>query len=215
MPGPKKRSRVSESRRLRIYQRDNYTCRYCGRPAMPITLDHVIPLACGGSNEERNLVTACSPCNQKKGNRTPQEWGRSLIPLVGDQFPRLGDISPRQRRIHFFSETTIARQAYNSKEAAIHHSCIWGWIFRDMFYIRCPGCDYYHLGPLPEADQRSYHFTAQTEQDMLELGDRAAAWMYLENEVVSKRRRQNIRYRLNLARMIRKGGYSVALPISS
>ena len=218
MPEPKKRSRISQNRRLRVYNRDGYTCRYCGRPAIPITIDHVIPLIQGGSNKESNLATCCGACNQRKADRTPEQWGRPLLSVKEARnfsTDRFSSFTPRQRRIHFFSETSIARLCYSSKESALHHSCISGWIFREQFYLRCPGCDYYHLGPLPPADQRSYDFTLETEQDILELGERAAAWLYLENNVVSKRRRQNIRYRFVLAQMIKKAGYHVALPFAS
>lgn len=33
------------------------------------TIDHVIPIALGGSDEEINLVTACLPCNLSKGKK--------------------------------------------------------------------------------------------------------------------------------------------------
>ena len=54
--------------RLAIYLRDRFTCCYCGRDlhdATPtnITLDHLVCAAHGGSNEPRNLVTACRSCN--------------------------------------------------------------------------------------------------------------------------------------------------------
>jgi len=36
-------------------------------------VDHVIPRARGGEDTWENLVAACLPCNNKKGNRTPDE----------------------------------------------------------------------------------------------------------------------------------------------
>jgi 5-methylcytosine-specific restriction endonuclease McrA len=47
-------------------------CVYCGEQAT--TLDHVIPLARGGPHEVSNLVPACSDCNLRKHNKTPEEW---------------------------------------------------------------------------------------------------------------------------------------------
>lgn len=65
--------------RARIYARDNYACVYCHRDMRHDTrarcLDHVIPYAKGGTNSERNLVTACKPCNCKKKDRNPTEAG--------------------------------------------------------------------------------------------------------------------------------------------
>lgn len=52
--------------RLRVLERDNWTCRYCGGPAT--TVDHVDPVVRGGDPfDERNLVAACKSCNSRKG----------------------------------------------------------------------------------------------------------------------------------------------------
>ncbi|GAA4217784.1 HNH endonuclease [Actinocatenispora rupis] len=56
--------------------RDNHTCGYCGRPAS--TVDHILPRSRGGPNTWRNTVAACGPCNQRKGDRTPEEAGMRL-----------------------------------------------------------------------------------------------------------------------------------------
>jgi len=65
-------------RRIRrtIFERDSYTCRYCGAPAQHV--DHVHPRSQGGGDELDNLVAACAPCNLSKGARTPQEAGMTL-----------------------------------------------------------------------------------------------------------------------------------------
>ena len=52
-------------------------CAYCGR-FRPLTVDHRIPLARGGSNWIWNLLPACSSCNRKKGARTEWEFRRDL-----------------------------------------------------------------------------------------------------------------------------------------
>jgi hypothetical protein len=51
--------------------RDKFTCQYCGCKGRDneLTLDHVIPTSKGGKNTWLNLVTACMPCNQRKGDR--------------------------------------------------------------------------------------------------------------------------------------------------
>ena len=64
-----------------LFARDGYRCQYCGRgpadlrPRESLTRDHLIPLSRGGANEWGNVVTACSPCNTRKGNRMPDEIG--------------------------------------------------------------------------------------------------------------------------------------------
>ena len=65
--------------RKSILARDEYTCQYCGeRGQHNLTVDHVIPRVRGGKTEWENLVCCCLKCNNKKGNRTPQEAGMSL-----------------------------------------------------------------------------------------------------------------------------------------
>lgn len=59
-----------------VFQRDGYTCVYCGSvDRATLTLDHVIPRAQAGSDERDNLVTACWSCNRTKWARTPAQAG--------------------------------------------------------------------------------------------------------------------------------------------
>ena len=57
--------------RKKVYERDAYVCRYCGKQLtqLTVTLDHVMPVAEGGGNELENLVTACLRCNSSKKHR--------------------------------------------------------------------------------------------------------------------------------------------------
>jgi 5-methylcytosine-specific restriction endonuclease McrA len=59
--------------RKNILKRDNFVCQYCGTRSLPMTVDHVVPRQRGGSYSWENLVCACTKCNTKKGNRTPEE----------------------------------------------------------------------------------------------------------------------------------------------
>lgn len=54
--------------RLKVYERDNYHCRYCNKQLtrFTATLDHIHPVAQGGDNSFGNLVTACLDCNSRK-----------------------------------------------------------------------------------------------------------------------------------------------------
>lgn len=71
---------VSKRLRFEILRRDNYTCRYCGARGneTPLTIDHVTPVALGGTDAPDNLVTACEPCNAGKSSVPPG------APLVAD-----------------------------------------------------------------------------------------------------------------------------------
>lgn len=42
-------------------------------------VDHLIPVARGGSNEPENLVISCPKCNLSKGAKLPQEWNGRLF----------------------------------------------------------------------------------------------------------------------------------------
>lgn len=70
----RRRNRVAFSRR-NVLLRDDYRCQYCGLryPPSELTCDHVVPRSLGGSSTWENLVTACMPCNRKKGSRTPEQ----------------------------------------------------------------------------------------------------------------------------------------------
>ncbi len=45
-------------------------CRYCQKPLRreDATADHAVPLSKGGEDHYENVVAACFPCNQKKGD---------------------------------------------------------------------------------------------------------------------------------------------------
>jgi hypothetical protein len=68
-------------RRL-IFERDGWRCRLCGKavrreaqppePLAPV-LDHIVPLACGGSHEPANVQCAHFMCNSIKGHRGGNE----------------------------------------------------------------------------------------------------------------------------------------------
>ncbi|HMB91460.1 MAG TPA: HNH endonuclease [Rhodothermales bacterium] len=63
--------------RKNILRRDRFRCQYCGS-RQKLTVDHVMPRSRGGRDTWLNLVAACTSCNNKKGNRTPEEAHMSL-----------------------------------------------------------------------------------------------------------------------------------------
>jgi 5-methylcytosine-specific restriction endonuclease McrA len=66
--------------RKNILLRDRNTCQFCGDalPASELTLDHVVPRSRGGRSSWENLVACCYGCNNRKGDRTPEEAGLKL-----------------------------------------------------------------------------------------------------------------------------------------
>lgn len=83
----KKRRKRPLFNKKNIFIRDNMTCQYCGRffAAHELTYDHVIP-KCRyprelhhTSTHWENIVTACIRCNNRKGDRTPEQAGMKLL----------------------------------------------------------------------------------------------------------------------------------------
>jgi len=64
--------------RKNVLRRDNFKCAYCGRSDLQLTIDHIEPKSRGGLDEWENLITACIKCNNKKGDRTPEEAEMNL-----------------------------------------------------------------------------------------------------------------------------------------
>lgn len=65
--------------RKNILRRDAHKCQFCGRSDLPLTVDHVFPVSRGGEESWENLVCACVDCNNRKGDRTPDEAGMPLL----------------------------------------------------------------------------------------------------------------------------------------
>jgi 5-methylcytosine-specific restriction endonuclease McrA len=73
--------------RFNVFLRDCFSCQYCGDdfPAHDLTFDHLTPRSRGGVTAWTNVVTACSVCNLRKGNRLPRESG--MYPLTAPSQP--------------------------------------------------------------------------------------------------------------------------------
>jgi 5-methylcytosine-specific restriction endonuclease McrA len=86
-----------------LFARDSYRCQYCGRhmiefkPREALTRDHLVPLSRGGTNDWTNVITACSPCNTRKGNRLPEEIG--MHPLTHPVEPHFVHLTWAVRRL--------------------------------------------------------------------------------------------------------------------
>ncbi len=65
--------------RFEVFNRDQYTCQYCGQETHQLTLDHVIPRHREGQHTWENVVSACISCNRRKAGKTPSQAGMRLI----------------------------------------------------------------------------------------------------------------------------------------
>lgn len=83
---------VSKRTRYEVLRRDDHRCRYCGATAPTVTLevDHVIPVALGGSDLPTNLVAACQDCNNGKGSTGPTD---ALVADVRDEALRFAELT--------------------------------------------------------------------------------------------------------------------------
>jgi hypothetical protein len=63
---PGRRSVIPDDVKVFVWRRDQGQCVRCGSPS-ELEFDHIIPLAMGGANTERNLQLLCAGCNRAKG----------------------------------------------------------------------------------------------------------------------------------------------------
>ena len=103
----------------KLFARDRCVCAYCGgRFGLDdLTREHVIPTSRGGNDSWMNCITACRPCNGRKGNRLPEEARMPLLYLpyvptlhedmilrgrriLADQMDFLLASVPRHSRLH-------------------------------------------------------------------------------------------------------------------
>jgi 5-methylcytosine-specific restriction endonuclease McrA len=85
-----RRARKHIRRKREILEKKGSTCGYCGRETIVRseenkrkyndkrdnwrTVDHIVPLLKGGTNELRNLTISCYRCNLEKGELLLAEW---------------------------------------------------------------------------------------------------------------------------------------------
>lgn len=95
------RKSFSKKERFEVFKRDNFTCQYCGReaPDVILELDHIKPLAEGGSNDITNLITSCFDCNRGKGPRELSD--HSEIKKQKDELDKLNE---RRKQLEMLSE---------------------------------------------------------------------------------------------------------------
>lgn len=91
----RKSQRMIDSRVCwKVYERDGYRCRYCGKGGIPLTVDHLVLWEENGPSTEANLVTSCRKDNKTRGRTPYAEWlqcsyyrkaSRRLTPVQQEQ----------------------------------------------------------------------------------------------------------------------------------
>jgi len=89
------RGRLESQEVLRLYNAARWKCVYCGRQCYCVenqpndmTLDHVRPLASGGTNDIGNIVPACRHCNNHKSGKSLVQWLEEIGMPAGEFFRR-------------------------------------------------------------------------------------------------------------------------------
>lgn len=71
----RKSARIIESKlQWRVFERDDYMCRYCGNTGVPLSVDHIDLWEYNGATVEENLLSACKKCNKIRGNTPYEIW---------------------------------------------------------------------------------------------------------------------------------------------
>ena len=68
----------------RLFRRDAMTCMYCGErfARSQLSRDHLFPVSKGGKDCWENVVSACRPCNHRKGDCLPDNLDRLGMRLI-------------------------------------------------------------------------------------------------------------------------------------
>ena len=90
-----KPARTPAFTRFNVFLRDKFECQYCG-DVDELTFDHVIPRSRGGRTTWDNVITACSPCNLRKGGRMPHVAG--MHPAQRPHRPTVTELHANGRR---------------------------------------------------------------------------------------------------------------------
>lgn len=116
------RRSLSKKLRFQILERDNFACRYCGRgaPEYRLAVDHVMPVALGGSNHPSNLVAACAACNHGKA--------ANMLDASSADRPGLMPLpSQTVRYLDFASRVAAIRWSEDADDPTVLYELMVGW----------------------------------------------------------------------------------------
>lgn len=111
------RQAISKKLRFDVFKRDGFQCTYCGAhpsEAVLLEVDHIHPVAEGGTNDIDNLVTACLNCNRGKGAELLSSVPQSLE-------DKAAIVAEREAQIRAYYEILEAKK--QRKDAEIWSVC--------------------------------------------------------------------------------------------
>ena len=115
------RKQLSKKMRFEVFKRDSFTCQYCGAsaPEAILEVDHIVPVAKGGTNDILNLVTSCRDCNRGKSARELSDDS-----VVKKQKAQLDELNEKREQTEMLVEWKKELQSLTDEQADAINDCI-------------------------------------------------------------------------------------------
>lgn len=131
-----KRKSLGKKVRFEVFKRDSFKCQYCGATAPDVVLqvDHIKPVAEGGTDEMVNLITSCQPCNSGKGARELSDDS-----AVAKQRRQLEDLQARREQLEMMLEWHGHVSDLRTREAEAaseHFGETFGWWYQKPDHMK-------------------------------------------------------------------------------
>lgn len=118
---------IQKKKRFLIFERDNFTCQYCGRrpdqDTVVLHVDHVISVHDGGTSDDQNLITSCADCNLGKGKISVLKKTKTVDDLETDilnakeRLDQLKEMNKRRSSLKKVEQNILAQQTVWIEEA--------------------------------------------------------------------------------------------------
>lgn len=114
------RKSISPKLRFEVFKRDGFRCQYCGRSAPQVRLhvDHIEPVAAGGTNDLTNLITSCSECNLGKGARRLSDDA-----AIRKEKQQLDELNERREQLEMMMQWRKELSDLNAQTLSYVESC--------------------------------------------------------------------------------------------
>jgi 5-methylcytosine-specific restriction endonuclease McrA len=124
------RNKVPSLNNRELFRRDRYTCGYCAGTFadLDLTREHIVPTSKGGEDSWLNCITACNPCNNKKGSKTLAQmgWFLKFHPYIPSRAESLildsNSITASQAQylLAFISPSSRVHEMFDKTEGKFH-----------------------------------------------------------------------------------------------
>jgi NADH pyrophosphatase NudC (nudix superfamily) len=154
-----KRKSISRAMKNSIFERDGYTCRYCGWNVnnwsvnRGLTIDHILPVSYNEDNKEKNLVTACNVCNGLVNNKVFKNFTEKRrfirerckdkgFPIFTIKTFKNSVMTPQKRLCEMCGESYIIKNMRNKNQRFCSASCRKKFWLEKQIVKVCPNCGY-------------------------------------------------------------------------